>query len=263
MAKETRIYSLLLLGASLVLVLFTLTIADRQEVTWSLAQPIPIGKEDLDTSADSHSIDTTLGQQFKYLPMPSEFANQPIRGDIRRYPLLYFRIWSNSPPPAVPAFLFLLFSSTIFWYLFPNTLTTAVEYHRTHFWKSLAYGICTISIVLISARALNASNIGGPLARLLLGLLEAGLLAGFAISAKMAGQALAQALKLHVIEAQSDSKHNHTARMIIDLALGTVLLIIFLAIPGFGMIPRIGIRLVLLYCILGFGALVSLYKRKG
>lgn len=179
-----------------------------------------------------------------------QFQPDLSKDDMRRRPLLFFRNWANTPLPPVQSFLFLFFATLVVSELMPTRLERARRSCASSYWRSLWCGIVACLLFVASARALFVSEIGIPLALLSLAALELFLLIGFAISATLIGQTLLTTMRLN---RTGSSKWLWLGRLGAPF-LGTLLLSFVLMIPQIGVLPRIGIRLIILLCFLGMGA---------
>ncbi|MBI2810235.1 MAG: hypothetical protein HYX67_05340 [Candidatus Melainabacteria bacterium] len=159
-----------------------------------------------------------------YVSLARQFQPDLSKEDLRRRPLLYFRMWANKPLPMVPSFLFLLFITVVASELMP-AFTTA-------------------------ARALFASEIGVPLAVLSLAVLEFFLLVGTTISVTLIGQTILSVLS----PKRAPSAKRHWVKRLAAPLVGSLLLSLLLIIPPLGILPRVGIRLIMLLSFLGMGA---------
>jgi hypothetical protein len=172
------------------------------------------------------------------------------KNDLRRRPLLYFRMWANKPLPPVLSFLFLLFISIVASEVMPSRMDVARRYYATHYWRSLWSGIVACLLFVTLARALFASEIGLPLAIVSLAALELFVLIGVAISSTLVGQTI---LSVFSRKQAAPIKRQWFERLAAPL-LGSFLLSLLLLIPPLGILPRIGIRLIMLLSFLGMGA---------
>lgn len=201
-----------------------------------IAATVPESVEDLDES-----------------PRPSLTRQLQVdfpKNDLRRRPLLYFRMWANKPLPPVLSFLFLLFISLVASEVMPSRLEVARRYYATHYWRSLWSGIVACLLFVTLARALFASEIGVPLAIVSLAALEFFVLIGVAISSSLVGQTV---LSIFSGKQAAPLKRQWFERLAAPL-LGSFLLTLLLLIPPLGILPRIGIRLIMLLSFLGMGA---------
>jgi hypothetical protein len=227
--------------------------------------PLAIAAEDAPESTTSPlSISATPGQpipvdlpsppnptsQTSVLKFAEQFQPDISKEDMRKRPLLYFRNWANTPLPPVQSFFFLLFATLVVSELMPTRLERARRSCASSYWRSLWCGIVASLLFVASARALLVSEIGIPLGFLSLAALELFLLIGFAISATLIGQTLLTTMRL---DQTPGSSRVWVGRLGAPF-LGTLLLSFVLMIPQIGLLPRIGIRLIMLLCFLGMGA---------
>jgi hypothetical protein len=178
--------------------------------------------------------------------------------ELRKRPLLYWRRWANKPPHVVAMSLFFFVSTLVLGEVFKTTVATARQWCRKQFWRSLGRGICAVCVLLVFVRPLILSEIGIPLALLLLALVELLLIAGLAVSASL----LAEALLSRASLSSRLMKRPFLYRFCLAL-VGAIMLGFVLAIPGVGLLPPIGIRIVALIAELGAGGLVkALFDRR-
>lgn len=172
------------------------------------------------------------------------------KDDLRRRPLLYFRIWANQPMPPVLSFLFLLFITVVASEIMPSRMEIARRYYANHYWRSFWTGIVASLLLTTLARALFVSEIGEPLAIGSLAVLQFFVLIGVAISSTLIGQTILSVVSPKRAPAV---KQQWFARLAAPL-VGSLLLALLLVIPPLGILPRIGIRLIMLLSFLGMGA---------
>jgi hypothetical protein len=174
----------------------------------------------------------------------------PTNEQLQRRPLLYFRVWANKPLPPVKSFLFLVFITLVASELMPKRMAIARRAYATAYWKCLWHGIVACLLFLTAARALYFSEIGIPLALVDIGVLEFFLLIGFAVSSTLIGQTLLLMMRLK----RTAASGTHWSERFVAPVLGCLVLSLLLIIPPLGILPRIGVRLIMLLCFLGMGA---------
>ncbi len=194
--------------------------------------------------------DTEAGSPFAAL-MP-HLHPEMSKEDLRRRPLLYFRMWANKPLPLVPSFLFLFFITVVASEIMPARMEVARSYYVSHYWRSLWSGIVACLLFTTSARALFASEIGVPLAVVSLAALEFFVLIGASISTTLIGQTILSVLSAK--RAPAPATKRHWAKRLAAPLVGSLLLSLLLIIPPLGILPRVGIRLIMLLSFLGMGA---------
>lgn len=194
---------------------------------------------------------TEHGWPFKF-----RFARRPPPSlspeELRQRPLLHFRSWANQPLPPVLSFLFILFVTIVVSEILPSQMETARRYYVAHYWRSLWSGILGCLMFTTSARLLFLSDIGTPLATLCMGVLQLLVLIGVAISSTLIGQTILSLVPRK--PAAGAGKRQWFERLAAPL-VGSLLLALLLIIPPLGILPRIGIRLIMLLSFLGMGAL--------
>lgn len=176
------------------------------------------------------------------------------REDAQFRPMLQWRRWAEQKQPFLRSWLFCLFTSWSFWILIPKKLQAAEQVCRKEFWTCQLNGFALAGICLILARAAFLTHLGWPLGILLIALFQLGLLLGLTIIVSLSGHRIALLLRLG--KWPLFSSRRGLCRFG-ELFLGTLLCAAILQIPVLGDLPRIGTRLVALFCLLGLG---SLYK---
>lgn len=244
------------------LVLFILASAMFLQVVLAPLPPTDLGEHNSGSYSDpathEHYINSTIGKTFHHLPMPDFIAEKPITGNVKHFPIMYWRLWADQPQNPLIAFLILMAASNILWFLLPKSLTGAAQALGRNFWSSFAHGWLAVCASLLAVRVLFMSVIGSPVAYFLIAALETGFFLGVSVSGFVMGRAL-----LHKLKVIKDEKHSYKER-VLYLACGMAVLSLMLLIPELGEIPRLGTRLVTLYCILGMGAVIhnKLHNRK-
>jgi hypothetical protein len=185
-------------------------------------------------------------------PMPS---NMPGARLAERFPqlggqhiaaprMLWFH-WANGEKRPVAAFLFLLFFSVTLSALFPRWTAKAQVECKTHFWRSLLFGVLVVAVAVVAMRLSLATLLGWPLAILIMGGLQFLALTGLTAMIVLMGQSIGFYLKFETLIKRPD------VRRLAYIVIGALLL----QIPGVGTLPRIGTRLVALLAMVGIGAL--------
>jgi cytochrome b561 len=152
--------------------------------------------------------------------------------------------------PPVLSFLFLLFITVVASEIMPSRMEIARRYYANHYWRSFWTGIVACLLLTTLARALFVSEIGEPLAIGSLAVLQFFVLIGVAISSTLIGQTIVSVVSPKRAPAV---KRQWFARLAAPL-VGSLLLALLLVIPPLGILPRIGIRLIMLLSFLGMGA---------
>ena len=114
-------------------------------------------------------------------------------------------------------------------------------------------GAVTSVLAGVFARCLFRSEIGFPLAALVLAVLELGLILGLSVSVALVGESVAAKLGL---ARNPWLCARPRVNGMLKLTVGAVLICLLLLIPGLGGLPRIGTRLVVLVAFLGFGGII-------
>ncbi len=206
------------------------------------SSPVSISAVTVPSETDTAAPSVGLAQQFQ--------PNSLKKEDLRRRPLLYFRLWANKPLPLVPSFLFLFFITVVASEIMPARMEVARRYYANNYWRSLWSGILATLLFTTSARALFASEIGVPLAVVSLAALEFFILIGTTISTTLIGQTILSVLN----PKRAPATTRHWAKRLAAPLVGSLLLSLLLIIPPLGILPRVGIRLIMLLSFLGMGA---------
>jgi hypothetical protein len=165
-------------------------------------------------------------------------------------PVLYWHSWAAHPPRVVPTCLFFLLLTVTLNELFRERIVisgTAYSGYKS-FFKSFGTGFFTVIILLTFIRALFTSQIGAPLAWALWALLELSCLIGFAVSATAVGQWFCTLPICNRVVSKTRWR-----RVLLPVS-GTLIICTLMLIPKIGILSGVGIRLILLLCILGLGA---------
>ncbi|CAN5447608.1 hypothetical protein BH10CYA1_BH10CYA1_44620 [soil metagenome] len=215
-----------------------------------LCAAVAAEEESAPVSISAATIPGETGTPSPFVALAQQLQPELSKEDLRRRPLLYFRIWANKPLPLVPSFFFLFFITVVASEIMPARMDVARRYYASHYWRSLWSGIVATLLFTTSARALFASEIGVPLAVVSLAALEFFVLVGVTISTTLIGQTILTVLSPKRAPA---AKRHWTKRLAAPL-VGSLLLSLLLMIPPLGILPRVGIRLIMLLSFLGMGA---------
>lgn len=215
----------------------------HQYLNWGMRQPSEIEKTP-----------TTLGQILKHSPLPEWARNRPV--NLSHRPMLRFRVWADLQPRPLAAFVFLSFAAMTLFYICPRLLADCTNHLSRRFWWSLLGGVITMCIFAVFVRACFVSLIGTPLAFLLVGIFELGMVFGLVSVAALLGDFISKRLKVERFFGAKPAM----ARLI-SLVAGCFIIGLMLAIPGPGSLPRIGTRLVFLIGLVGLGAFVATIRQ--
>lgn len=189
------------------------------------------------------------------LELPAWLDSEHRQDDLKRQPVRFWRKWADRRHHFLPAAAFIVFASLVSFLFFQPQLTKGQEALRSRFWRSLITGAFLAMIMLAAARLLFISEIGQPLAYLALAILEAGLVAGLALTARMLGAAcLARAGLASLLGRRP------LVLLIGEICLGALLIAGMVSIPPVGGLPPVGVRLAALCACLGLGAIVVAVK---
>jgi hypothetical protein len=208
-------------------------------------------KRNYDTAQKRYD-ENVLGQKGGYhLTLEDVMAGRVSETELQHRPFLYFRLWADRPLRVVPMAIFIFAQTLVLGYLIRDRLAVARQTIRRQFWRSLGQGFITIVVAFSFARPLFASEIGTPLAHLLIGLIELLLMTGLSTTVILIGETSLKRMGL------ADKFANHPKlNRLATAALGTIFVGLIVALPRIVMLPPVGIRLALLFCMLGSGGLL-------
>ncbi|MBZ0187107.1 MAG: hypothetical protein K8F91_12745 [Candidatus Obscuribacterales bacterium] len=167
---------------------------------------------------------------------------------------IIFRQWANKRKPFAASFLFCTLFSIVGLGFFPRSISLAKDQCRSGFWKSLGLAVLVSITCLTLANVLMLIEIGQPLAQLLLAILELMILTGLCVAVSMVGEGLLK--KTGIIESSWARAHPRLLTLAI-IIVGSLVVAAILQIPGFGNLPRIGIRIAVLLALAGAGGLLK------
>ena len=180
----------------------------------------------------------------------------PLNRRLGGRPMLLWYHWANQHKRFLPSLAFLLFTAVLISSSAPHSITHAQGECKRHFWRCLLQGIFIVVLANTCVRAGVLTMIGWPLAIVLAGILELGLVAGLTVLILLLGQAIGHYLRMDKWITRAD------ARRLACILLGALLIALLLQIPGFATLPRIGTRLVALLAIVGLGGLFRARRRQ-
>jgi len=221
------------------------------QITSTTSPFLEKAKHEFDTAQRRYD-EVVLGQSNGYhVTIDDVMTGRISETEIQHRPFLYFRLWANRPLRIVPMSLFVFVMTLVLGYAMKSNFAVAHQTIRRQFWRCFGQGFITILIVLSFVRPLYASVIGTPLAQLLVGLVELLLLIGLAATVILIGETCLKRTGL----ADKFGSHDRLYRLSVT-TLGSIFVGLIMALPGIGMLPPVGIRLVLYFCILGSGGLL-------
>lgn len=182
---------------------------------------------------------------------------QPL-SDSKFRPLAPWRRWVEKPQAFSPSLAFCLLVSWIFWTLLPKKLENVEQICRREFWKSFFTGMAVAAICLTLARSVFFTHLGWPLGIVLIAVFQLGMLLGLSVIVSMMGHSLALLLRLPKVPFLAQKPG---LCKFIDLAIGALLCASLLQIPLIGDLPRLGTRLISLFCVLGLGGLFKVLRQ--
>lgn len=180
--------------------------------------------------------------------------------DLRKRPLLFWRRWAERRLPPGAALGFILFVNSLAYALIRSRMEVAAGAIRAHFWRCLGRGLLAVALTVVCVRICFETTILAPLAIVLVGFLELGLIAGLAVVSFMVSTSI---LSKTGIERGLNLTEHPVLQAVLTVAIASLFAGLILLIPGFGLMPRIGIRLIMLMCLLGFGGLIRTKLGKG
>lgn len=167
-------------------------------------------------------------------------------------PMLQLRYWANQRQRFFPAFAFCFGAACILWIPFGKKLEAAAALTRGRFWRALFVGVMVSMIILTLAKLFFVSAVGWPAGILTIGILQLGMTAGLVVMVNVVGEAIARVIRLmHV----SFIAERPVLQRGVFLLIGSIILAGVLLIPGPMHLPPIGTRLILLFALVGLGAL--------
>lgn len=174
-------------------------------------------------------------------------------------PLMQWRRFADRRQRFVPAFLFLFGVSFLYWFIFPGTMQTSAEECKRNFWKSFGTGLLLAIIVLSLMRTAFLTQFGWPFGILLAGTVQAAVLAGLAVAIYDLGHAI---ILLSGVKNLPFFSSRPKLLRACDIFAGALLSALILQIPGAGVVPRVGTRLLSLFGLLGVGAICRVIKNR-
>jgi len=195
-----------------------------------------------------------LPSNFKIQPEQNESAHrQEVQFNWRQQPVLYWRHWEERPIRPWQTFFLLYFISMCIVELFPQRSLFLGQACVETFWWALAKGLLITGLAIILAKFLFRSELGAPLGLVVIAFLQLSLLLGFAVVARRIGKAVIDNVGLaKIILVDSNNRFPR----FLSVMIGTAILVLILLISSIGALPQIGIRLVVILSVLGFGAIL-------
>lgn len=234
-------------------------VAGEQEPSTRSAGALAPNKESVDPSmfyaylrempeASSGPVENLIANQL----FPGKSIQDTPLGMQRFRPMLQWRHWANQRQRLLPSFGFCFAASCILWIPFGRKLDFAAVICRARFWRSLFVGVLVCMLVMFFARLLFLSGVGWPAGILVIALMQLGLVTGLVVSVNLVGEAVARVIRLTHIAFVAERP---VVQRGLFLFIGAFILSGVLLIPGPGMLPPIGPRLIMLFALLGLGAL--------
>jgi hypothetical protein len=223
---------------------------------------------DLANDYPNDDVDMSASEAIRFYGQmdPSSPVPGPLRRLIKEHPALRERLgfrpmlqwyfWANRPKPFFPCLVLIFVFGVIVSCAAPGILKAAESQIRQRFWMSLVAGGVILAIGLCVVRIAILSYFGWPMGIVVSGLMQFALMCGVGAFTSLIGQTLGYYLR---VDKWPLFANRPDARVFVHLLLGAVLCALLLQIPGFGLLPRIGTRLVGLLAVLGLG---SLYRAR-
>lgn len=190
---------------------------------------------------------------------PGKTIEQTPFGMQKYRPMLQLRYWANQRQHFLPAFAFCLGAASILWIPFGKKLEAAASISRSRFWRSLFVGVMVSMVTLFLAKLFFVSGVGWPAGILTIAILQLAMTGGLVVMTNIIGEAIARVLRLTHIGFIAERP---VVQRGVFLILGSVILAGIILIPGPGKLPPIGTRLIMLFALVGLGALYkSHFKR--
>lgn len=164
-------------------------------------------------------------------------------------PMLIWYHWANQPKPFLSSFLLMLFASVVFTSLVPGFSQIAQTHCKARFWRTFFVGLLIAVLCICGVRIGLLTMIGWPMAVFLAGGFQLALLAGLSVMVLLIGQSLGYYAKMEKWIARPD------ARRLAYLVVGALVCAALIQIPGVGILPKIGTRLVMMLALVGLGGL--------
>lgn len=191
--------------------------------------------------------------------VPPGFVGSAVREhpELRRFvggprPMVQWYFWANQRKPFLPSVGFILFFSLISWSLLPTLHRRASQVCREKFWSTFLTGVLAVFALILLVRMAIGSLIGWSMGIVLIGLFQLLLMCGVAIVSSIIGQRICSLLKLDKLPLL---KERPRSMRFTELLVGALVLSALLQIPGIGVLPRIGTRLVAMLAVLGLGGI--------
>lgn len=167
-------------------------------------------------------------------------------------PMLQLRYWANQRQHFFPTFAFCFGAACVLWIPFGKKLAAASSISRSRFWRSLFVGVMVSMVSLFLARLFFVSAVGWPAGILIIGILQLGMTGGVVVMANVVGEAIARFIRLSHV---SFIAERPIVQRGVFLFIGSVILAGIILIPGPMHLAPIGTRLIMLFALLGLGAL--------
>ncbi|MDR3613421.1 MAG: hypothetical protein P4L53_07635 [Candidatus Obscuribacterales bacterium] len=201
-------------------------------------------------SGESSSM-TIDQQQIPYDELTKDSHND----DVMRYPLVYWRQWSNRKLPPFRVLIFMLGLVSSVQLLLGSQLDAARVIYDKQRLRMFGIGALISVLGCVVAGFLYRLELFAPLAGLLIALVQLFNLFGLTVAAQSMGIGLLKLLKLG--QWQQTSKLG----LLVRVWVGAFLLSLMVLIPRIGALPPVGNRLLCLFAVAGSGATLALIKR--
>ncbi len=194
---------------------------------------------------------------YRFVPPPTLTPPEIQSDDIIRRPFVYWRAWINQKLPYGRVVWCLMVAALLLQYLFGKLLALAKENYEQRWLRCLGIGILVTVISGVITGTAARMGFFAPLATLIQGLTQCLSLLGLTVSADSLGLIVSKAVRLE------SRLQKPCLGSLVHVLIGVLLLSLFVLIPGVGPLPRLGNRVLALFCAAGLGAVwVQLQSRK-
>lgn len=200
------------------------------------------------TAATRHRVREFLHPPPALVPFGLEYE------DVVRRPFLYWREWINQTLPWNRVLYVYFCATTALQIFFGKTLVNAKEYYERKWLRNLGVGLLFGIIGMTLVGSMARMGLYAPLATVLLAAIQFVSLMGLTIAASTIGGAVLRVTRI------DQRLKRPWLQNFIPLWMGIFILSFLVLIPGFGMLPRLGNRLLSLIAAAGTGAFLSYWQ---
>ena len=171
--------------------------------------------------------------------------------DVVQRPFLYWRSWANQRLPFHRVASFLLFTLTFIYLLMGGSISSAQVHYQNRWLRSLGIGLLVLVVGVAAVTFLSRMGLYTPLAVVVLAAVQFMGLLGLAVVSLVIGRSILGAVHI------SERIKNVLLRDLVCLWIGALLLSLLVFIPGIGVLPRLGNRILALLSAAGAGAIFT------